>query len=144
MAASLCVHRGWSTDAVCSTLDFGKLADQHGKLRVYRLIAPLSAVLLLAITYLPPVPTIVAVAVVSSLMVSNAARMIAAMAMITGSVRPGLRGGFMSANSSIQHIASGIGAYVGGLVITQGPDGAMQHFPVVGWVACLTTLATIG
>lgn len=121
----------------------GRQADRYGKLLVYRLIAPISALLLLAITYLPPASAIVAVVMVSSLMVSNAGRMIAAMAMITGSVRQELRGGFMSANSSVQHIASGFGAYIGGLIITQGPAGEMQHFGAVGWIAALTTLSTL-
>jgi len=121
----------------------GKQADRFGKLRVYRLIAPISALLLLAITYLPPSSAFVGVAMVSCLMVSNAGRMIAAMAMITGSVRPQQRGGFMSANSSIQHICSGIGAYVGGLIIVQAADGTMQRFEWVGWIACITTLATL-
>lgn len=121
----------------------GRQADRFGKLRVYRLIAPISAFLLLAISYLPPAPAFVGVAMVSCLMVSNAGRMIAAMAMITGSVRPQRRGGFMSANSSIQHVASGIGAYLGGLIITQSVDGTIQRFGWVGWVACLTTLATL-
>jgi predicted MFS family arabinose efflux permease len=121
----------------------GRQADRYGKLLVYRLIAPISALLLLGITYLPPVSVAIAVAMVSLLMVSNAGRMIAAMAMITGSVRPERRGGFMSANSSVQHIASGIGAYVGGLIITQEPNGSMQHFALVGWIAALTTLSTL-
>jgi MFS transporter, DHA1 family, inner membrane transport protein len=121
----------------------GKQADRYGKLLVYRLIAPISALLLLGITYLPVVPAFVAVTMVSLLMVSNAGRMIAAMAMITGSVRQELRGGFMSANSSVQHIASGIGAYIGGLIITQAPDGTMQRYGLVGWIAAITTLLTL-
>jgi predicted MFS family arabinose efflux permease len=121
----------------------GKQADRFGKLRVYRLIAPISALLLLAITYLPPAPAFVGVAMVSCLMVTNAGRMIAAMAMITGSVQPQQRGGFLSATSSVQHVSSGIGAYVGGLIITQAGDGTIQRFGWVGWIACLTTLATL-
>jgi len=121
----------------------GRQADRFGKLRVYRWIAPISAFLLLGISYLPPAPAAVGVAMVSCLMVSNAGRMIAAMAMITGSVRPQQRGGFMSANSSIQHVASGIGAYLGGLIITQEADGTIQRFGWVGWIACLTTLVTL-
>ncbi len=121
----------------------GRLADQYGKLRIYRIIAPFSALLLVGITYLTPVPLFVAVAMVSLLMVSNAGRMIAAMAMITGSVKPERRGGFMSANSSVQHIASGLGAYLGGLIITAGVGNRMLHFEKVGWFAALTTLSTL-
>ena len=57
-------------------------------------------------------------------MVSNAGRMVAAMAMINGSVEPRLRGGFMSAYSSVQHIAAGVGAFVAGLIIAEAPDGS--------------------
>ncbi len=40
--------------------------------------------------------------------------MVAAMAMVTGSVEPSRRGGFMSANSAVQHMSTGLGAYIGG------------------------------
>ena len=49
----------------------------------------------------------------------------------------------MSANSSVQHISSGIGAYIGGLIISQGPYGEMQHFGLVGWIAAFTTLSPL-
>ena len=97
----------------------GRLADRYGKLKVFRIISPLSIVLLLLITHLPRVHMAWAVAVFGALMVSNVGRMIAAMAMITSSVEPHRRGGFLSANSSVQHIASGLGAYIGGFTITE-------------------------
>lgn len=121
----------------------GKLADRYGKLRVYRIIAPLSALLLFTLTNLPPVHMLAASAVFGALMVSNVGRMIAAMAMITSSVEPRRRGGFMSANSSIQHIASGLGASLGGLMITQTSEGKLENFGTVGALAAAATLATL-
>ncbi|MBS0204439.1 MAG: MFS transporter [Planctomycetes bacterium] len=121
----------------------GRLTDRFGKLRIYRIIAPVSALLLLAITHLPHAPVAVAVIVFAALMVSNVGRMIAAMAMITGSVEPHRRGGFLSANSSIQHIACGIGAYLGGVVITQSDAGLIGRFGIVGWIAAASTLITL-
>ncbi len=121
----------------------GRITDQFGKLTIYRIIAPVSAVLLLTITHLPRVPVAVAVIVFGALMVSNVGRMIAAMAMITGSVEPHRRGGFMSANSSVQHIACGVGSYLGGVIITESADGRIEHFGTVGWIAALSTLATL-
>lgn len=121
----------------------GRVTDRFGKLLIYRIIAPISALLLLVITHLPHVPVAVAVIVFGTLMVTNVGRMIAAMAMITGSVEPRRRGGFLSANSSVQHIACGIGAYLGGRVITQTPDGGIQNFGTVGWIAAISTLATL-
>ena len=121
----------------------GKLADRRGKLFVYRAIVPFSAIMLVTVTHLPQVRLLVAVAAVSTLMVSNAGRMIAAMAMITGSVQRQRRGSFMSANASVQHIATGIGAYFGGLIITKSADGKLQNFGLVGWVAATVTLASL-
>lgn len=121
----------------------GRLTDRFGKLLIYRIIAPASALLLLAITHLPRVPVAIAVAVFASLMVSNVGRMIAAMAMITGSVEPHRRGGFLSANSSVQHISCGIGAYLGGLIITQVEGGPIGNFGTVGWIAAISTGFTL-
>ena len=108
----------------------GRLADRYGKLTIYRLIVPGSALLLVVITHLPPVPVGIAVAVFGALMVCNTGRMIAAMAMVTSSVEPRRRGSFLSANSSVQHVAAGLGAYLGGIIVKQsshGPDRAFWH-----------------
>jgi predicted MFS family arabinose efflux permease len=121
----------------------GRLADRFGKLRVYRVIAPLSAVLMLIATHLPRVPLGVAVAVFALLMVCNSGRMIAAMAMITGSVEPRRRGGFLSANSAVQHVATGVGAWLGGQMLAEGADHALVHFDRVGWVAAGFTMLSL-
>ena len=121
----------------------GRLADRHGKLRVYRVVAPVSAALMLAVTNLPRVGLALAVGAVAALMVCNAGRMVAAMAMVTGSVEPARRGGFMSANSSVQHLASGLGAYVGGRMITAAPGGALRHFDAVGLLGIAATLLSL-
>jgi predicted MFS family arabinose efflux permease len=121
----------------------GRLADRFGKLKIYRFLSPVSALLFLAITHLPPIGVAVIVMVNAALMVCNAGRMVAAMALMTGSVEPQRRGGFLSANSSVQHIASGLAAYLGGAIISQSPDGSLQNFGVVGWIAAASTLASI-
>jgi DHA1 family inner membrane transport protein len=121
----------------------GRLADRYGKFTIYSLIAPGSALMLLVITHLPPVPTAVAVAVFGSLMVCNVGRMIAAMAMITSSVVPHQRGAFLSANSSVQHVAAGLGSYLGGVIVSQSVTGKIEHFGTVGWIAAASTLASL-
>jgi predicted MFS family arabinose efflux permease len=121
----------------------GRLADWYGKLTIYRLIVPGSAILLLVITHLPRVPLAIAVAVFGTLMVCNVGRMIAAMAMVTSSVEPRRRGAFLSANSSVQHVASGFGAYLGGIIVTQTSTGQIEHFGTVGWIAAACTLASL-
>jgi len=121
----------------------GKIADQYGKLIVYRVLIPISAVLLIVITHLPPSPMYVSLAVFGLLMVCNVGRMIAAMAMVTSSVVPQRRGAFLSANASVQHIASGLGAFLGTLIVSRAVDGKIENFGTVGWVAAAATLSTV-
>jgi predicted MFS family arabinose efflux permease len=121
----------------------GRLADEYGKLLIFRLLIPLSTLMLLVITHLPPVPVAVAVAVFGALMVCNVGRMIAAMAMITSSVEPRRRGAFLSANASVQHMSSGLGAYLGGLVVSQSATGQIEHFGAAGWLAAAATFTSL-
>lgn len=121
----------------------GRLADRYGKLRLYRWVAPGSAALLLVITHLPPIHVSVAVAVFGALMLCNVGRMIPAMAMVTSSVEPRYRGAFLSANSSVQHIAGGVGAFLGGLIVAEGSDGKIENFGIVGVIAAASTLASL-
>lgn len=121
----------------------GRLADRHGKLKVYRIVAPGSALMFVVLTHLPPVHAGVAIALFGVMMAFNVGRMIPAMAMVTSSVEPRRRGGFLSANSSLQHIASGIGASLGGAIISETADGKLEHFGTVGWIAAGATVLSL-
>ena len=121
----------------------GRLADRYGKLRTFRWVIPANACLLLGMTCLPVVPLPVVLLMVAATMVSNAGRMVPAMAMITSSVEPRLRGGFMGANSAIQHLAAGVGTSIGGLILTHPKGGGIEHFPAVGLFAFTATLTTL-
>jgi predicted MFS family arabinose efflux permease len=121
----------------------GRLADHYGKVPVYRVVAAIAAVLMLVITNLPVVPLSVAVSVFGSLMLCNAGRMVAGLAIVTSSVEPSRRGGFMSANSAIQHFASGLGAFVSGKIIVTTPQGALENFGKVGLMAVAATVLSL-
>jgi MFS transporter, DHA1 family, inner membrane transport protein len=117
----------------------GRLADHYGKLPVYRVVATVSIGLMLVVTNLPPLPLVIVVGVVGAFMLSNAGRMVAALTMITGSVERRLRGGFMSANSAVQHLASGVGAAIGGHILVKAADGRQLHFGRIGLFAAVAT-----
>jgi len=117
----------------------GRLADHFGKLPVYRVVATIAIGLILVVTNLPRVPLALAVGVVGAFMLSNAGRMVAALTMITGSVERRLRGGFMSANSAVQHLASGVGASIGGLIV----KSTISNFNRVGLLAVTATLLSL-
>jgi predicted MFS family arabinose efflux permease len=122
----------------------GKFADHHGKLPVYRVVATISAVMMLLVTNLPRLPLALVAAATGLLMLTNAGRMVAAMAMVTGSVERARRGGFMSANSAVQHFSTGLGAYLGGLIIAGNPvDHSIGNFDKVGFIAVGATLVSL-
>ena len=65
------------------------------------------------------------------------------MAMVTSSVVPRRRGAFLSVNASVQHVASGIGAYLGGIIVTEAADGKIARYGAVGWFGAACTLSTL-
>jgi predicted MFS family arabinose efflux permease len=69
--------------------------------------------------------------------------MVPAMALITSSVEPRKRGGFMSANAAVQHMAAGLGTSAAALILSQPTGQPIQHYPVVGAIAAVTSLSTL-
>lgn len=121
----------------------GRLVDRHGAITVFRGVVPLSAVMMLALTQLPRVGIAVAAPVVAVLMASNAGRMVTAMSMITSSIEPRRRGGFMSVNAAVQHVASGVGTTLGGMIVEGGAGEPLLHFGTVGMLAAGATIASL-
>lgn len=122
----------------------GKLADRFGKLPVYRVIASVSMALILLVTNLPRWPLALVAATTGVFMLTNAGRMVAAMAMVTGSVEPRRRGGFMSANSAVQHFSTGLGSWLGSQIIVGSPvDASISYFNRVGYLAIAATLVSL-
>jgi predicted MFS family arabinose efflux permease len=121
----------------------GRWADRAGKLKVFTLMSLAAAVPILLLTNLPRVPIYCAIAVSTLFMICMSGRMVPAMALLTGSIEPEYRGGFMSINSSVQQFASGLAAYVSGQLIGQSSTGQMTHFPIIGLIATAFALFCI-
>jgi predicted MFS family arabinose efflux permease len=98
---------------------------------------------LIAITNLPRVHLIVAVATSTLLMICMSGRMVPAMAMMTASIEARYRGGFMSINSSVQQFALGLAAYVSGSIMGQTSNGELNHFPLIGALSVICALSCI-
>jgi MFS family permease len=79
----------------------------------------------------------------AGVMLSNAGRMVPAMAMITSSVPPHRRGGFLGATAAVQHVASGLGSSVAGAILTSGADDRLIGYPTVGLIGAAATLASL-
>ena len=43
----------------------------------------------------------------------------------------------------MQHVAAGLGAFVGGFILTKTPDGTIEHYPLVGLLGVGATLISL-
>ncbi len=126
-----------------STPYFGRLSDRLGKLRVFTVLILFSAVPTLAITHMVPVPVWVILLTTTSYMVFTSGRFVPAMALITASVEPRYRGGFMSVNSAFQQIAAGLATSLSAVLVGSGADGRITGYGRTGWLAVGTILVSI-
>ena len=49
----------------------------------------------------------------------------------------------MSANSAIQHVSAGLGAYIGGQILIRTSNGGLHRFPMVGIVSVAATVISL-
>ena len=59
--------------------------------------------------------------------------MIPTQALVSGVVSPQQRGGFMSINSSVQQLASGLAVTIAGAMVHEGENGRLENYPMVGY-----------
>ena len=121
----------------------GRWADRAGKREVYRRVALLSVVPLVAITHAPllSLPAIVVLTTLFFVFVSG--RMVPGMAVVTGAAQPNARGAFMTLNGAVLQIGSGIAATVSGAIVQRAPGGNLLHYDWVGYLAVAATLTAI-
>ena len=122
---------------------FGRLSDKHGKARMFRVIAVLAMLPILAITHVTNIPWWGVLCITTPFFIFVSGRFVPGMAIITSAGVPHLRGTFMSVNSAVQSAASSIATLVAGFIITINPQGLIEHYNVVGYVACSAILATL-
>ncbi len=120
----------------------GRLADRHGKVRVFRIVSLAALAPLFVQTHLPPVPLWLMVACATVFFILVPGRMVPAMAIITSAVEPRLRGTFMSLNGAVQNLFSGLAAWVGGLMITM-ESGRVVGYGDVGLLAMGATVLAV-
>lgn len=121
----------------------GSWADRAGKQRVYRYVAAFSILPMLLITHLPPLPLFALILLFPFLMVAMSGRGVPMQALMTTVPDPARRGAFLSANSAIQQVGTGLGALLGGMLLSSDSSGHIAGYGVNGWLATGLTLFTI-
>lgn len=121
----------------------GRWADRAGKVEVYRRLALLAMLPLIAVTHAGPLPLWGWLFCSTSFFVLISGRMIPAMAVIASSAVPRLRGTFMSLNGTTQSLAMGLATVLTGSLTTVDAQGRLLGYPLVGYVAIAANLLAI-
>jgi len=121
----------------------GRLADRFGKKRVYACVAVASIVPILAITHMPRASLAWFLPVSTLFFILVPGRFGPAMALISGSAHPRVRGAFMSFNAAVQQLGAGLAALAAGAIVGRASDGSLAGYGWVGWIAVGFTLASV-
>jgi predicted MFS family arabinose efflux permease len=121
----------------------GRLADRLPRLPLFRVLGVGALVMAVAITHLPQGSLWVATLATCGFMVFASGRMVPVQAMLLGVPQPKNRGAFMSVYTSVQHAATGLAPLIAGSLVHEAPDGHLEGFPLVGWVAAATALISL-
>jgi predicted MFS family arabinose efflux permease len=121
----------------------GRLADKHGKLKIFTVFGILALIPIFLITNMPRIPVPYALVATAMFFVFASSRFIPANAMITSLVTPSQRGGFMSISSSLQQLSSGIASFLAGLIITKSAIGELQNYNYVGYIAIFVSIMAV-
>ncbi len=121
----------------------GRLTDRYGQRRMFRVMALVSLAPLLFATHMPDLPFPALIVFMTCFMIAMSGRMVPMQALLTTIPEPRQRGAFLSANSAVQSIGTGTGAWVGGLLLSSGSDGRIIGYGANGWLALALTLVAI-
>ncbi len=122
----------------------GKMSDKIDKVKIFTVAAICMMVIIVIYTNLKPVAFILVMILNVLMMTAIMSRMVPAMALVTALPKMQDRGAFMSINSSLQQIAGGIAAGIGGLIVMQQTKTSpLQHYDTLGYVIVVIIIANI-
>lgn len=122
----------------------GKLSDKIDKFKLFAMASLWMTVIVLIYTNLTPLPLWTLMIVNVLLMIGIMSRMVPSMALATSLPSMQDRGAFMSINSSLQQIAGGIAAAIGGMVVIQkDKNSPLEHYDSLGILVAVITLINI-
>jgi predicted MFS family arabinose efflux permease len=127
----------------------GKMADKHGRLKIFTIFGSLVIIPIIVITNLVPVPLWLALTITAVFFIFSNGRMVPSTTMESAIIRPENRGSYMSIRSSVQQLTSGLASFIGGLIITEEPSifgnniKALGNYQYVGMIGVAFSLASL-
>ncbi|NVJ86269.1 MAG: MFS transporter [Algoriphagus sp.] len=121
----------------------GKMSDKYGKLRIFTIFMTLNVIPIAIITHLGVTPIPFVLMVSTMFFVTSNGRYVPAAAIITGTAKPENRGSFLSFNSAIQQLATGVASLIAGMIIGENAAGQLTNYNIVGYLAIAFSLLCI-
>ncbi len=121
----------------------GRSSDRFGAVRVFRAIAVFSIVPLMFVTHLPALSLLAIIMLFPLLMIAMSGRFIPLQALVSTVPKPAERGAFLSVNSAVQSLGTGLGAWLGGMLLSSGRSGEILGYGANGWVAAAITVVAV-
>lgn len=121
----------------------GKLSDKFGKHKMFSIIAIASIIPIIINTNMPKMPLYWVIPLNTLFFILVSGRFVPAMSIITSSTHRELRGAFMGVNNSVQALGMGVASSIGGYLITEGANGELFGYHIVGFIACCFTIVSI-
>lgn len=121
----------------------GRLSDRFGKRQMLIAICLLSIIPILLVTHIGATPLPLALAASTLFFILVSGRQVPGIALITSTVPPQNRGGFMSFNAAVQQFSAGFASFIGGMILVTGSDDKIYHYGWVGILAMVFSLLTI-
>jgi MFS transporter, DHA1 family, inner membrane transport protein len=122
---------------------WGKLADKHGRTKVYIILSLLAIAPILLISNFTGSTLLQLLPVSAMFFIFSGGRMVPASAIVTSTVPPRLRGGFMSLNAAVQQLAIGIASIGTGMIITNDAAKRLHNYEIVGYIGIAFTIIAI-
>ncbi len=116
----------------------GKLSDKIDKFKLFTIASAWMIMVVLIYANLLPVPFWIVVILNVMMMMGVMARMIPSVALVSALPELRDRGAFMSINSSLQQLAGGIAAAIGGMIVVQKDNfSPIEHYDTLALVVAV-------
>lgn len=121
----------------------GKMADRHGRFRVYAILVGGACGVIHLLTTSGPLPLWQSLVLAGFFFAFASGRFVPGQAVISMAVPANRRGAYMSLVACSRDLASGLTAAIGGRIIATGADGRLLHFERLGWLAIGVSLLSL-
>lgn len=121
----------------------GRMADKHGKYRIFSLMILMAIVPIALITNMPRIPFYFVLCITGFWFIVSSGRAIPAQAMVSEVVAPASRGSFMSISSSIQQLSVGLASVAAGIIVTKTPENKIEHYDITGYLSIAVILSCL-